>query len=53
MIVEPIHVLAWSRLRRRKIRHLRLLPTSESSPLLGVITLVAGILYLLIMEGIA
>lgn len=53
MIVEPIHVLAWSRLRRRKIRHLRLLPTSESSPLLGVITLVAGLVYLLIMEGVA
>ncbi|MBO9640396.1 hypothetical protein [Siphonobacter aquaeclarae] len=53
MIVEPIHVIAWSRLRRRKLRHLRLLPTSEKSPLLGLLTLAAGIVYLLVMEGLA
>ncbi|WP_165796018.1 hypothetical protein [Siphonobacter curvatus] len=53
MIVEPIHVLAWSRLRRRKLRHLRLLPNFENAPLFGIGTLVAGIAYLLIMGGIA
>ncbi|MFT4033194.1 MAG: hypothetical protein QM669_12295 [Siphonobacter sp.] len=51
MITEPIHVLAWSRLRRRKL--LRRLPSSDQSPLVGFATLAAGVIYLIIMGGIS